>query len=165
MSFSVPEIENQVKELQAKKVALSREGEDSDGRIPLSASSGVMDEAIYGSAKDKFADYVTSIAANDDNDDDDENVAVSRNGSTSFGGSRINVNAPSSLINDVVDEDHDPLAERRVARIVDRYDEYRAKGLKRKISPERADPFLEGNYALFLIHSYFDAFFFDTFIL
>lgn len=144
--FFRSEIENQVRELQSKKAAASRDNEDAEGRIPMSASTGIMDQAIYGSsAKDKFADYVTSIATNDDdNDDDDDGDILTRNG-TGFG-KRINVNAPQSLINDVVDEDHDPMAGNRVPRIIDRLDEYRARGLKRTISPDRADPFLEGNY-------------------
>lgn len=134
------------------------EGEESEDRIPLSAGNGVMDPGIYG----MFSDYVTSIPVGEESDDDDDDHSHSHSHSNKR--NRVNIIPPSSLVNDVVDEDHDPLAERRIPRILDRYDEYRAKGLKRKISPERVDPFLEGNslvvlelfwyFWFFLIHSH-----------
>lgn len=47
-------------------------------------------------------------------------------------------------INLTLKQDHDPLAERRVPRVADRQDEYRARARDRVISPERIDPFMEG---------------------
>ena len=132
-----------------------------------------MDQAIYG-VNDKFAEYVTSIAANDDADDDDDEQAGIENGNGSLNITK-SVHAPASYLNDVVDQvrhtfdhpdhvltvisipiqDHDPLAENRVSRVIDREDEYRRRYRKAVISPERADPFLEGQYLPFvtLIHA------------
>lgn len=75
------------------------------------------------------------------------------------------MHAPAAFLNEVVDEvnsdfdlstfqilinffdilqGHDPLEGRRPTRIIDRLDEYRAKGLKQKLSPDRVDMFADG---------------------
>jgi splicing factor 3B subunit 1 len=162
------EIESQVRDLQAKaKAAAAANGEDGAAGVPLSSSTGLMDQAIYGN--DKFAEYVTSIAANDDADDDDDDQQVGiENGNGSVSGAKA-FRAPASYLSDVVDQvsyfvidtkmhtnissllqDHDPLAENRVSRVIDREDEYRRRYRKAVISPERADPFLEGQYHIIL---------------
>ena len=174
------EIEAQIREIQAKAKANASNGDDASG-VPLATGGPILDSAIYGAA-DKFADYVTSIAANDDDDedDDDDSGAINSNGSNIVKKTRVNVNAPASLFKDVIDEvscyltlvlisftnsatlssfyslqDHDPLAENRVPRVIDREDEYRRRHRKAVISPERADPFLEGIvfFSYFLTHS------------
>ena len=67
LSFS--EIEEQIREIQAKKVNISHEnGDEDDGRISMSLSKANMDSDIYGDNHNKYANYNTSIAANDDND-------------------------------------------------------------------------------------------------
>ena len=168
------EIEAQIREIQAKAKANASNGDDASG-VPLATGGPILDSAIYGAA-DKFADYVTSIAANDDDDedDDDDSGTINSNGSNIVRKTRVNVNAPASLFKDVIDEvscyltlvlisftnsatlssfyslqDHDPLAENRVPRVIDREDEYRRRHRKAVISPERADPFLEGIVSLF----------------
>lgn len=97
------EIESQVRDLQAKaKAAAAANGEDGAAGVPLSSSTGLMDQAIYGN--DKFAEYVTSIAANDDADDDDDDQQVGiENGNGSVSGAKA-FRAPASYLNDVVDQ-------------------------------------------------------------
>lgn len=46
------------------------------------------------------------------------------------------------------EKDYDPFAERRRPTIADREDEYRQKRRRMIISPERVDPFAEGQYIL-----------------
>lgn len=43
------------------------------------------------------------------------------------------------------DKDYDPFADKRRPTIADREDEYRQKRRMMIISPERSDPFAEGN--------------------
>jgi len=139
------EIEAQIKEIQAKSKA-SQQQQSSNG-VPLSADSGLMDDAIYG-VQDKFAEYVSSIAANDaeeDDDDDESGGIIGSNGNALVNKIRSSVNAPTSIFRDVVDEDHDPLAGNRVPRVIDREDEYRRRRLNNAfLSPSRGDPFLDG---------------------
>jgi splicing factor 3B subunit 1 len=96
------EIEAQIREIQAKAKATTANGDESAG-VPLMASgTGVMDSAIYG-ASDKFADYVTSIAANEeDEDDDDDSGAINSNGNTIMKKARLNVHAAPALLRDVI---------------------------------------------------------------
>ena len=63
------EIEEQIREIQAKKSQHinSENGDEEDERISMSLSKGNMDSEIYGD-NNKWANYNTSIAANDDND-------------------------------------------------------------------------------------------------
>ena len=44
------------------------------------------------------------------------------------------------------DKDYDPFADRRRPTIADREDEYRQKRRRMIISPERIDPFADGEY-------------------
>ena len=140
------EIEAKIREIQSRKSNLAKssngDGEiSSDDRVPFSASSGVMDKDIYGSVRDKFSGYVDSIAANDELGDDDDDYELAENGSFT---TKNQVVAPKQFFEEVVDKDHDPLAGRRVPRVADREDEYRARHRKLMISPPRIDPFEEG---------------------
>lgn len=47
------------------------------------------------------------------------------------------------------EKDYDPFADRRRPTIADREDEYRQKRRRMIISPERVDPFAEGQYNFF----------------
>lgn len=51
-------------------------------------------------------------------------------------------------------QDYDPLAEHRIPKISDREDEYRARKRQMIISPERYDPFAEGQFLIcsFIAH-------------
>jgi hypothetical protein len=51
-----------------------------------------------------------------------------------------------ALLNEGVEQDFDPFADRRRPTIADREDEYRQKRRKLMISPERVDPFAEGTF-------------------
>jgi len=91
------EIEAQILEIQEKARANASNGAANDSAgVSLAGGLG-MDSAIYGAA-DKFADYVTSIAANDDDDEEDEDGGIM----TSNG--KRSVNAPAALLRDVVDD-------------------------------------------------------------
>lgn len=137
-------IEEQIREIQAMKAGITAaRHENGDGGVPLVASSGsYMDEDIYGSGKNKFEDYVTSIAANDEAEADDDDYEAT----TLVQNKRATYTAPTSFLNELVttDKEYDPFAERRVPRIADREDEYRAQRRKLMISPERIDPFADG---------------------
>lgn len=63
--FSSLEIEAYAASIAAQRKA-NQEDEEDDSRVAFGGSRAAMDEDIYGSAKDKFAGYVTSIADNDD---------------------------------------------------------------------------------------------------
>jgi len=136
------EIEATIKEIQNRKASLAKNndnGLDDEDRVPLSAFTGVMDKDIYGSSKDKFSDYVSSIAASDEPDHDDYDTNIMDTSSI-----KRSINAPSSFLTEMVDEDHDPLEGKRVPRVADREDEYRARHRKLLISPPRIDPFEDG---------------------
>lgn len=141
---TVEEIEAQVRDLQSKGAANNVDLAASAG-VPLSSSSGIMDTDIYGSsATDKFANYVSSIAANDCDDEDDDDVATGPSSSSANGSGLVRRVDPQSYLEEIVDKDYDPLAENRVPRVIDREDEYRRRHRKLVISPDRADPFQDG---------------------
>ncbi|RWS29989.1 splicing factor 3B subunit 1-like isoform X1 [Leptotrombidium deliense] len=137
------EIEAAVKEIQAQrqKLRVNTENGQDDDRVPLGAHKGLMDIDIYGTEKDNFSNYVTSIAASDEPDNDEDEYEPPMNGAAA---AKKSISAPSSFLNDVVDKDHDPMAGNRIPRVADREDEYRARHRKLMISPPRIDPFAEG---------------------
>lgn len=141
------EIEQQVLEFQKKAAqnAANGDGDDDEGRISLSKAN--MDSDIYGDGR-RSNEYHSSIPANDaDYDDEDtENTNESSSADTySAYKKQINAfNAPKNYLQDVVDDNHDPLAEQRVARVADREDEYRRRFRNRQLSPERIDVFADG---------------------
>lgn len=113
------EIEAYARELQAQRKALHEDDED-ESRIAFSATSGGMDSEIYGSTKDKFAGYVTSIGAKEDENDvsfpfnllssksklvstsqDDDYAIGSKNGAVA---DKRNVHAPAHFLNENIDE-------------------------------------------------------------
>ena len=110
-----------------------------------------FDTDIYGSS-DKFAGYVTSIAATDEPEDDDDDFGPSgvlgggggKGGGGGAGGKTFT--APGYLMQEAAEtgKDMDPFADSRPAKIIDREDEYRQKRRQRIISPERHDPFADG---------------------
>ncbi|KAF7489761.1 Splicing factor 3B subunit 1 [Sarcoptes scabiei] len=139
------EIEQQVNEIQAKNAALAASNGDSEeGRISLTKAN--MDSDIYGGIN--LSGYNTSIPADDieEYEDDIENT----NGSIPIDSYEAknkalrSFQAPKNYLNDVVNDDYDPLENRRVQRVADREDEYRRRFRNRQLSPERADVFAEG---------------------
>ncbi|KAH6940040.1 hypothetical protein HPB50_024489 [Hyalomma asiaticum] len=72
---SAEDIEAQIREIQARKAGVGKQGNFDNGEgVPLTASANgaYMDEDIYGHTQSKYDGYVTSIAANDDADADDD---------------------------------------------------------------------------------------------
>ncbi|GIY82436.1 splicing factor 3B subunit 1 [Caerostris darwini] len=136
------EIEAQIRELQNRKANLATEGEENGDGVPLVSSAGIyMDEDIYGGTKSKYEGYVTSIAANDEADPDDDDYETT----TLMNNKKASFTAPAAFLQELRgDKDYDPFGERKVPRIVDREDEYRAQRRKFMISPERLDPFADG---------------------
>ncbi|XP_054168558.1 splicing factor 3B subunit 1-like [Oppia nitens] len=135
------EIEEQIREIQAKKVSLNVEnGAEMEGRISMSLTKAAMDSDIYGDNHNKYADYNTSIAANDDNDYEDDEYETT-NGSLL---AKKSITAPKVFLSEMVEKDFDPMAENRVPRVADREDEYRSRYRQRKLSPERVDLFADG---------------------
>ncbi|XP_022647565.1 splicing factor 3B subunit 1-like isoform X1 [Varroa jacobsoni] len=135
------DIDEELARIQAAKKRLA-DG-TADGGVPLGAGEHTpyMDRQLYNStSKNKFAGYVTSIPASDDVDADDDDMEAG-------GGDPV---APPRKINaqkfleEVTDKGYDPFADKRVPRIADREDEYRAQRRNRQISPERTDPFADG---------------------
>lgn len=64
------EIEAQILEIQAKKATLAAEAEENGEGDRISMMGSVMDQDIYSNAHNRFAGYVTSIAANEEADQD-----------------------------------------------------------------------------------------------
>lgn len=60
-----PDIEAQILEIQGMKAALVEEGADQGVGLD---STGYYDQEIYGGSDSRFAGYVTSIAANEQED-------------------------------------------------------------------------------------------------
>lgn len=108
--------------------------------------SGIFDAEIYGGeVQSRFDGYVTSIAANDEVEEEDYDGAAAPSA-----GGRQSFTAPAAILKETIGEDFDPFAEHRRPTIADREDEYRAKRRKMVISPERVDPFAEGNFISFV---------------
>ena len=63
--FYFTEIEQQVREVQARKAGLAKDGMTEADRVQLGAG-GHFDTDIYDARDSKFAGYVTSIAATDE---------------------------------------------------------------------------------------------------
>lgn len=64
MSAVCSDIEAQILEIQGMKTALLEEGDQGVGLD----STGYYDQEIYGGSDSRFAGYVTSIAANEQED-------------------------------------------------------------------------------------------------
>ncbi|KAL5007606.1 hypothetical protein ScPMuIL_016412 [Solemya velum] len=130
------EIEEQVRNIQAKKKNLTAPEETGTNRVGF-GDGGHFDTDIYGARGSKFEGYVTSIASTEDVDDDDDLSTTMPKKST--------FTAPLNLLNDTLNEkDYDPLAEHRQPRPAEREDDYRARRRNLIISPARYDPFADG---------------------
>uniref|UniRef100_A0A8C8K735 Splicing factor 3B subunit 1 n=1 Tax=Oncorhynchus tshawytscha TaxID=74940 RepID=A0A8C8K735_ONCTS len=132
------DIEAQILEIQGMKAALVEEGGDQGVGLD---STGYYDQEIYGGSDSRFAGYVTSIAANEQEDDDEEDSSTSL-----LGQKKPGYHAPVAILNAIPqsDEQYDPFAEHRPAKIAEREDEYKARRRQMIISPERLDPFADG---------------------
>ncbi|XP_077556762.1 splicing factor 3b subunit 1 isoform X1 [Haemaphysalis longicornis] len=137
---SAEDIEAQIRDIQARKAGVAKAGNYDNGEgVPLATANGAyMDEDIYGIGQSKYDGYVTSIAANDDADADDDDYETTGLMQTK------KMPLPSVFLAELTDKDYDPFADRRVPRIADREDQYRAQRRKLMISPERVDPFADG---------------------
>ncbi|TNN73603.1 Splicing factor 3B subunit 1 [Liparis tanakae] len=131
------DIEAQILEIQGMKATLLEEGEQGVGLD----STGFFDQEIYGGSDSRFAGYVTSIAANEQEDDEEEDSSTSL-----LGQKKPGYHAPVAILNAIPqpDEQYDPFAEHRPAKIAEREDEYKARRRQMIISPERLDPFADG---------------------
>uniref|UniRef100_A0AAY4B6I7 Splicing factor 3B subunit 1 n=1 Tax=Denticeps clupeoides TaxID=299321 RepID=A0AAY4B6I7_9TELE len=131
------DIEAHILEIQGMKAALLEEGEQGVGLD----STGFYDQEIYGGSDSRFAGYVTSIAANEQEDDDEEET-----GPSLLGQKKPGYHAPVAILNSIPqsDEQYDPFAEHRPQKIADRENVYTARRRQMIISPERLDPFADG---------------------
>uniref|UniRef100_A0A3P8UUC8 Splicing factor 3B subunit 1 n=1 Tax=Cynoglossus semilaevis TaxID=244447 RepID=A0A3P8UUC8_CYNSE len=131
------DIEAQILEIQGMKANLQQEGEKGVGLV----STGFFDQEIYGGSDSRFAGYVTSIAANEQEEDDEDDTSTSL-----LGPKKPGYHAPVAILNAIPqsDETYDPFAEHRPQKIADREDEYKARRMQMIISPERLDPFVDG---------------------
>eukprot|EP00064_Thunnus_orientalis_P008260 superscaffoldBa00000973_g8283 len=131
------DIEAQILEIQGMKATLLEEGDQGVGLD----STGFYDQEIYGGSDSRFAGYVTSIAANEQEEDDEEDSATSL-----LGQKKPGYHAPVAILNAIPqsDEQYDPFAEHRPQKIAEREDEYKARRMQMIISPERLDPFADG---------------------
>lgn len=146
-----PNIEAQIREIQGKKPAL-----DEAQGVGLD-STGYYDQEIYGGSDSRFAGYVTSIAATELEDDDDDYPSTSL-----LGQKKPGYHAPVALLNDIPQstEQYDPFAEHRPQKIADREDEYKKHRRMMIISPERLDPFADGNLS-WLFYTLYEIFVFN----
>ncbi|XP_074601253.1 splicing factor 3b subunit 1 [Brevipalpus obovatus] len=88
-------------------------------------------------------EYVKELV-DEDEGEDEEDVNGDEEDEEPHSNNNNNHNKARHFADDLVDHDHDPLAQRRVPRIADREDEYRARRQKLIISPPRIDPFADG---------------------
>ncbi|XP_033099282.1 splicing factor 3B subunit 1-like isoform X1 [Anneissia japonica] len=136
------DIEEQIREIQGKTKNIQHENanntEGDGNRIGL-GEGGHFDQSIYGERGSRYAGYDLSIATNEGEDEDDDYSSTSLMGKNSYV-------APSAYIreNEELAKDHDPMAETRIPRIIDRENEYTMMARARMISPARHDPFLPG---------------------
>jgi splicing factor 3B subunit 1 len=121
--------------------------------------SGYFDSDLYDGNGTQKSQYLTSIPNDYEDDDEDEEVPVKRAG---FG-------APAAMIQEISrvslelcfstgfksqnprvsfqnEPDYDPFADRRRPTVGEKEDEYRQKRRKLVISPERIDPFADGEF-------------------
>jgi splicing factor 3B subunit 1 len=94
-------------------------------------SKGDFDSDLYGDKKAKYNKEVT----------EDVTPAIGGGSKKSGAGARVQDDVPGG------DDGVDPFAETKSKTIADREDEYRAKGRKRMLSPDRADPFADATPA------------------
>ena len=96
---------------------------------------GAMDGDIYSGEKSKFEGYHTSLAVNDDAEEEDQTPLLGG------GNKRSSFTAPKNLIQEArtagEEDDVDPFAAHRRAKIADREDEYKAKRRQMVLSPSR----------------------------
>lgn len=125
------------------KASLLEDGEQGVGLI----STGVFDPEIYEGSDSRFAGYVTSIAANEQEEDDEDDTSTSL-----LGQKKPGYHAPVAILNAIPqsDEQYDPFAEHRPQKIAEREDEYKARRRQMIISPERLDPFADGKFCSFV---------------
>uniref|UniRef100_A0A8D3DG41 Splicing factor 3B subunit 1 n=1 Tax=Scophthalmus maximus TaxID=52904 RepID=A0A8D3DG41_SCOMX len=131
-------IEAQILEIQGMKASLVEEGAEQGVGL---VSTGFFDQEIYGGSDSRFAGYVTSIAANEQEEDDEEDTSTSL-----LGQKKPGYHAPVAILNAIPqsDEQYDPFAEHRPQKIAEREDEYKSRRRQMIISPERLDPFADG---------------------
>ncbi|AWP13649.1 Splicing factor 3B subunit 1 [Scophthalmus maximus] len=132
------DIEAQILEIQGMKASLVEEGAEQGVGL---VSTGFFDQEIYGGSDSRFAGYVTSIAANEQEEDDEEDTSTSL-----LGQKKPGYHAPVAILNAIPqsDEQYDPFAEHRPQKIAEREDEYKSRRRQMIISPERLDPFADG---------------------
>ncbi|XP_028249691.1 splicing factor 3B subunit 1 isoform X3 [Parambassis ranga] len=130
------DIEAQILEIQGMKATLQEEGEQGIGLV----STGFFDQEIYVGSDSRFAGYVTSIAANEQEEDDEDDTSTSL-----LGQKKPGYHAPVAILNAIPqsDDTYDPFAEHRPQKIADREDEYKGRRRQMIISPERFDPFAD----------------------
>uniref|UniRef100_A0A4W6F9H6 Splicing factor 3b subunit 1 n=1 Tax=Lates calcarifer TaxID=8187 RepID=A0A4W6F9H6_LATCA len=115
------DIEAQILEIQGMKASLL--AEDGEQGVGLD-STGFYDQEIYGGSDSRFAGYVTSIAANEQEDDDEDDTSTSLLGQKSQG--------TMHSLNAIPQSDEQSTVHRRSA---EREDEYKARRRQMIISP------------------------------
>lgn len=124
--------------MQEKRRAVNVSRDDEGNARIAMGEGGYYDKDIYGgSSKTNYGSYVDSIAANDEIEDDEDDHYTSQLGK------KVQYTAPLNQLSDLTREerDHDPLADRRVAKVIDREDSYKQRRLNQQLSPSRYDPF------------------------
>jgi splicing factor 3B subunit 1 len=143
--------ENEILAIQARREAIVVEAAEDTGaandappeneRIGMSEVGGAFDNDFYTGEKSKFDGYHTSLAIGDDDPDEEESAALG-------GQKRPSYTAPKAVLNEnrkaAEEDEEDPFAEHRRAKIADREDEYRSRRMNMVISPTRQDPFANG---------------------
>ncbi|MCL4128243.1 UNVERIFIED_CONTAM: hypothetical protein GTU68_042963, partial [Idotea baltica] len=131
------DIEAQIREAQERKNVNQDEDQEAAEKAHLDRG-GFFDTDIYDNGgNNKYDQYVQSIAVDDVDDEDDD-------GGTTLGKKSSGYNAPQFFLKEMVDKDHDPMAQYKRPTIADREDEYRARRRMQAISPERFDHFADG---------------------
>jgi hypothetical protein len=134
------DIDKEIEKFQAKRRRMEQQSDTNGhtGKVGL-LSQGSYDKDLYGSATEGF---VSSIASHDNDEDEDDMGATPPHS---------HYHATTDLVQEVAhagdDHDRDPFKDTRRAKIIDRKDEYHLRQQRHNvISPNRFDPFLEGEY-------------------
>ncbi|CAP37996.2 Protein CBG21228 [Caenorhabditis briggsae] len=133
-------------ELNRKRAAAQRAAanEDNDenqgnGNKVAFGAAGNFDTDVYGSVRGESRDgYLDSIGTGEEDDVDEDSMPTVQKKATNY-------SQPHKFIEEVAaaSEDTDPFADTRTKTIAERQSKYHERAMRRQISPDRADAFVD----------------------
>uniref|UniRef100_A0A1I7TWQ9 SF3b1 domain-containing protein n=1 Tax=Caenorhabditis tropicalis TaxID=1561998 RepID=A0A1I7TWQ9_9PELO len=133
-------------ELNRKRAANQRAAADEDnndsngnGNKVAFGAAGTFDTDVYGSVRGEKSDmYMDSIGTGEEDDVDDDSMPTVQK-------KAVNYSQPHKFIEEVAaaSEDTDPFADTRTKTIAERQSKYHERAMRRQISPDRTDAFID----------------------